>query len=127
MQTTFADTTDAQLQFAGRWVLCSGPGLVFATEQHEQAGLELSPDMQWYVLRRDAATLLRADGFQSSGSYRFQPPQDLDNGPSMQALLFFGVDYSFATISMLQAPKKIRVQFQAPLDQTPSIYAFEAP
>jgi hypothetical protein len=94
----------------------------------DQAGVEIGADMQWYVLRRDAdGTLARAAGFQASGPWRFQPPQDLDYGPSMQALLFFGVDYSFANLTMLDAPKKLRVQFLSPLDTTASIYAFEAP
>jgi hypothetical protein len=106
-------------------MLCTGPGLVFATEQKDQAGVEIGADMQWYVLRRDAGALSRAAGFQASGAWRFQPPQDLDIGPSMQALLFFGADYSFANVTMLDAPKKLRVQFQSPLDATASIYAFE--
>jgi hypothetical protein len=45
----------------------------------------------------------------------------------MKALLFFGADYSFTDITMLDAPKKLRIQFESPLDATASIYAFEAP
>jgi hypothetical protein len=125
-EITFADEADATELMAGKWVLCRGPGLVFATEQPGQAGVEITTDMLWYVLEPSGSGLARASGFQASGTWRFQPPQDLNYGPAMTAMLFMGADYSFMTMSMLDSPRKMRVVFTA-LGGEASIYAFVEP
>jgi hypothetical protein len=123
-EITFANEGDALSRLAGSWLLCSGPGLAFATEQSAQAGVELGGDKGWHVLRAAGQELSRSDGFQASGAFIFPQPQDLMIGPSGTATLFFGVDWSFAEVTMLDSPRKMRVKFSAPLDQTPSIYVF---
>jgi hypothetical protein len=122
-EITFASLGDAQMYLTGRWVLCGGPGLSFATEQPKQAGVELTADRGWTILRADGQGLAPADGFQASGSYIFGQPQHLMLGPSKQATLFFGLDWSFAEVTMLDSPRKMRVKFSEPLDDAPSIYA----
>jgi hypothetical protein len=71
--------------------------------------------------------LTRATGFQANGTWRFNQPQDLMYQPSMTATLFFGVDYSFANITMLDSPRKMMIQFSSPLNTQPSIYARLSP
>jgi hypothetical protein len=126
-EITFKDKTDALAHLVGRWTLCTGPGLAFATEQPNQAGVEFAADMTWYALQRQGSTLSRAGGFQASGTFRFNAPGDLDFGPSTTMDLFFGVDSSFAKLTMLDSPRKMRSQFGSPLNATPSIYARESP
>jgi len=95
-------------------------------EQTEQAGVELTADKQWYILDATSDGLTRASGFFASGTYRFQPPQDLNYGPSPTALLFMGADYSFNSVRMLDAPRKMRFEFTT-LSAAPSLYALVEP
>jgi hypothetical protein len=106
-EITFQDEADAQAHLIGSWILCRPPGLSWATEQPDQHGIELDADMSWHILHWVGDTLMPTDGFQASGSYRFQPPQHLDYGPAMDAMLFFGLDYSFVTATMLDSPRKM--------------------
>jgi hypothetical protein len=106
-EMTFANTNDARRFLGGRWILCSGPGLSWADAQRDQAGIDLGADMSWHLLRGTDEAVARADGFQAAGMYRFQPPQDLDFAPARDALLFFGIDYSFVTLTMLDSPRKM--------------------
>lgn len=124
-EITFANVNDAQKHLVGRWIRCQGPGLPFATEQRQQAGIEFGADMTWYLLTPVDGSLARASGFDASDSYRFQPPQDLDYGPSKGMILFLGAAYSFAHATMLDSPRKLRMAFNTPLDDTPSIYVRE--
>jgi hypothetical protein len=125
-EITFTGEADALEHLRGRWVLCSGPGLAFATEQPNQGGMELGGDKRWHVLRRDGAQVTPAAGFQASGSFIFAQPQHLNFGPSNEAMLFFGIDWSFGKITMLDSPRKMRVQFSSPLSDEASIYALVA-
>jgi hypothetical protein len=124
-ELTFADEDDATEKLAGRWVLCSGPGLPMATEQPDQAGIELTTDLRWSLLVPSDSGLVPASGFQASDSFRFQPPQELMLGPATTALLFMGIDYSFATVSMLDSPRKTRWSYGSLGGD--SIYAFIEP
>jgi hypothetical protein len=107
-ELTFQDRADAQVHLIGRWILCRPPGLTWATEQADQGGIELGADMSWHILRWVDGALTRADGFQAMGTYRFNAPQDLDFGPATNAMLFFGLDYSFVTATLLDSSPRMR-------------------
>jgi len=106
-ELTFQDRADAQVHLIGRWILCRPPGLTWATEQADQGGIELGEDMSWHILRWVGGALTRADGFQASGTYRFNAPQHLDFGPATDAILFFGLDNSFVSATLLDSPPKM--------------------
>jgi hypothetical protein len=106
-EITFKDRADAQAHLVGRWILCRPPGLYWAGQQTDQAGIDLDEDMSWHLLHMVGGTLTRADGFQSNGTYRFNAPQDLDYMPANTATLFFGIDYSFVTATMLDGLAKM--------------------
>jgi hypothetical protein len=107
-ELTFQDVAHAQAHLVGSWILCRQPGLSWATEQPDQGGIELGPDMAWRLLRWVGGALTRADGFQASGTYRFNAPQDLMFMPANAVTLFFGLDYSFVDATMLDVPQKMR-------------------
>jgi hypothetical protein len=126
-QITFKNTADAQASLVGVWVLCRGGGLTQATEQTDQAGIELDADMTWHLLRRVTGTLVRADGFGASGPYTFPQPQDLDFGSAPRVDLFFGLDFSFYEASILDSPRKMAWTAITGMPSTslPTIYARE--
>jgi hypothetical protein len=113
----FKNTADAQARLVGVWVLCRGAGLTQATEQPNQAGIEFGADMSWHLMRRVNGALVRANGFQASGTYTFPQPQDLDFGSSMRVDLFFGLDFSFYEATILDSPRKMA---WSPVAGTPS-------
>jgi hypothetical protein len=86
----------------------------------------MTTGFQWYVLVPSDDGLVRSDGFQASGTWRFQPPQDLNYGPATTAGLFLGLDYSFTWVTMLDSPRKMRWSYSA-LGGASTIYAYIGP
>ena len=107
-EITFQDVADAHAHLIGSWILCRAPGLSWATEQPDQGGIELGVDLTWHILRWAGGALTRSDGFQASGTYRFNMPQNLMFMPANSVTLFFGLDYSFVDATMLDSPQKMR-------------------
>ena len=104
---TFQDRADAQSHFVGRWILCRRPGLGWATQQTDQGGIEIRADMSWQLLHWASGSLTTAQGTDASGAWRFNVPMMLDTAPSTSAILFFGLDYSFIYVMVLDSPRKM--------------------